>query len=248
MKLQQLSIGYPHKVIAQNISAQLSEASLTALVGVNGAGKSTLLRTLTGEQKTLEGALTLHGKALNDYSRGERARQIAVVLTQRVEASQMLAEEVVALGRLPYTNLMGSLKSADLEVVNHAIRVTGITHLRQRRIGALSDGERQRVMLAKALAQETPFILMDEPTAFLDYPSRTETFMLLRKLAHEERKSILLSTHDLDLALKCCDQIWLLDKGTLTIGTPQDFSQNKALDRAFSTPNFQFDTTKFLTL
>lgn len=248
MKLQQLSIGYPHKVIAQNISAQLSEASLTALVGVNGAGKSTLLRTLTGEQKALEGALTLHGKALNDYSRGERARQIAVVLTQRVEASQMLAEEVVALGRLPYTNLMGSLKSADLKVVNHAINVTGITHLRQRRIGSLSDGERQRVMLAKALAQETPFILMDEPTAFLDYPSRTETFMLLRKLAHEERKSILLSTHDLDLALKCCDQIWLLDKGTLTIGTPQDFSQNKALDRAFSTPNFQFDTTKFLTL
>jgi iron complex transport system ATP-binding protein len=248
LKLQQLSIGYPHKVIAQHISAQLSEASLTALVGVNGAGKSTLLRTLTGEQKALEGALTLHGKALNDYSRGERARQIAVVLTQRVEASQMLAEEVVALGRLPYTNLMGSLKPADLEVVNHAIRVTGITHLRQRRIGSLSDGERQRVMLAKALAQETPFILMDEPTAFLDYPSRTETFMLLRKLAHEERKSILLSTHDLDLALKCCDQIWLLDKGTLTIGTPQDFSQNKALDRAFSTPNFQFDTTKFLTL
>ena len=248
MKLQQLSIGYPHKVIAQHISAQLSEASLTALVGVNGAGKSTLLRTLTGEQKALEGALTLHGKAINDYSRGERARQIAVVLTQRVEASQMLAEEVVALGRLPYTNLMGSLKSADLEVVNHAIRVTGITHLRQRRIGSLSDGERQRVMLAKALAQETPFILMDEPTAFLDYPSRTETFMLLRKLAHEERKSILLSTHDLDLALKCCDQIWLLDKGTLTIGTPQDFSQNKALDRAFSTPNFQFDTTKILSL
>lgn len=248
MKLQQLSIGYPHKVIAQQISAQLSEASLTALVGVNGAGKSTLLRTLTGEQKALEGALTLHGKALNDYSRGERARQIAVVLTQSVEAPQMLAEEVVALGRLPYTNLMGSLKTADLEVVNHAIRVTGITHLRQRRIGSLSDGERQRVMLAKALAQETPFILMDEPTAFLDYPSRTETFMLLRKLAHEERKSILLSTHDLDLALKCCDQIWLLDKGTLTIGTPQDFSQNKALDCAFSTPNFQFDTTKFLTL
>jgi iron complex transport system ATP-binding protein len=248
LKLQQLSIGYPHKVIAQHISAQLSEASLTALVGVNGAGKSTLLRTLTGEQKALEGALTLHGKALNDYSRGERARQIAVVLTQRVEASQMLAEEVVALGRLPYTNLMGSLKSADLEVVNHAIRVTGITHLRQRRIGSLSDGERQRVMLAKALAQQTPFILMDEPTAFLDYPSRTETFMLLRKLAHEAHKSILLSTHDLDLALKCCDQIWLLDKGTLQSGSPQDFSQTKALDSAFSTPNFQFDTTKFLTL
>ena len=248
MKLHQLSIGYPHKVIGQNLSAQLSEASLTALVGVNGAGKSTLLRTLTGEQKPIAGEVLLSGIPIQSYSRCERARQIAVVLTQRVEASQMLAEEVVALGRLPYTNLMGSLKTADLEVVNHAIRVTGITHLRQRRIGSLSDGERQRVMLAKALAQETPFILMDEPTAFLDYPSRTETFMLLRKLAHEERKSILLSTHDLDLALKCCDHIWLLDKGTLTIGTPQDFSQNKALDRAFSTPNFQFDTTKFLTL
>ena len=248
MHLQHLSIGYPKKVIAQQISAQLSEASLTALVGVNGAGKSTLLRTLTGEQKALEGTLTLYGKTLETYSRSDRARLIAVVLTQKVEAPQMLVEEVVALGRLPYTNLMGSLKSTDLEVINHALHVTGITHLRQRRIGSLSDGERQRVMLAKALAQQTPFILMDEPTAFLDYPSRTETFMLLRKLAYEERKSILISTHDLDLALQCCDHIWLLDKGQFTTGTPQDFSHNKALDRAFSTSTFQFDTTKFLSL
>ena len=235
-------------MIGQNLSAQLSEASLTALVGVNGAGKSTLLRTLTGVQKPIGGEVLLGGIPIESYSRGERARLISVVLTQKVEALQMFAEEVVELGRLPYTGLTGSLSKADREHVSRAIALAGIEHLRQRRMGSLSDGERQRVMLAKALAQETPFILMDEPTAFLDYPSRTETFMLLRKLAHEERKSILLSTHDLDLALKCCDQIWLLDKGTLTIGTPQDFSQNKALDRAFSTPNFQFDTTKFLTL
>lgn len=235
-------------MIAQHVSAQLSQASLTALVGVNGAGKSTLLRTLMGELRALEGEVLLKDRPLESYSRGERARQIAVVLTQKVEAPQLLAEEVVALGRLPYTNLMGSLNTADLEVVNRAITLAGVEHLRQRRMGSLSDGERQRVMLAKALAQETPFILMDEPTAFLDYPSRTETFMLLRKLAHEERKSILLSTHDLDLALKCCDQIWLLDKGTLTTGSPQDFSHNKALDGAFSTPTFQFDTTKILTL
>ena len=235
-------------MIAQHVSAQLSQASLTALVGVNGAGKSTLLRTLMGELRALEGEVLLKDRPLESYSRGERARQIAVVLTQKVEAPQLLAEEVVALGRLPYTNLMGSLNTADLEVVNRAIALAGVEHLRQRRMGSLSDGERQRVMLAKALAQETPFILMDEPTAFLDYPSRTETFMLLRKLAHEERKSILLSTHDLDLALKCCDHIWLLDKGTLTTGSPQDFSHNKALDGAFSTPTFQFDTTKILTL
>lgn len=201
-----------------------------------------------GELRALEGEVLLKDRPLESYSRGERARQIAVVLTQKVEAPQLLAEEVVALGRLPYTNLMGSLNTADLEVVNQAIALAGVEHLRQRRMGSLSDGERQRVMLAKALAQETPFILMDEPTAFLDYPSRTETFMLLRKLAHEERKSILLSTHDLDLALKCCDHIWLLDKGTLTTGSPQDFSHNKALDGAFSTPTFQFDTTKILTL
>ena len=235
-------------MIAQHVSAQLSQASLTALVGVNGAGKSTLLRTLMGELRALEGEVLLKDRPLESYSRGERARQIAVVLTQKVEAPQLLAEEVVALGRLPYTNLMGSLNTVDLEVVNRAIALAGVEHLRQRRMGSLSDGERQRVMLAKALAQETPFILMDEPTAFLDYPSRTETFMLLRKLAHEEQKSILLSTHDLDLALKCCDHIWLLDKGTLTTGSPQDFSHNKALDGAFSTPTFQFDTTKILTL
>ena len=153
MKLQQLSIGYPHKVIAQNISAQLSEASLTALVGVNGAGKSTLLRTLTGEQKALGGALTLHGKALNDYSRGERARQIAVVLTQKVEAQQLYAEEVVALGRLPYTGLTGNLSDADREHVNRALALAGINPLRGRRISSLSDGERQRVMLAKEIGR-----------------------------------------------------------------------------------------------
>ena len=248
MNLHNISIGYPHKVIAQDISAQLQNSSLTALVGVNGAGKSTLLRTLTGVQQALGGEILLNGKPLDAHSRGERARQIAVVLTQKVEALQLYAEEVVELGRLPYTGLTGSLSHTDLEVVNQAINLAGIEHLRQRRMGSLSDGERQRVMLAKALAQETPFILMDEPTAFLDYPSRTETFMLLRKLAHEERKSILLSTHDLDLALKCCDHIWLLDKGTLTTGSPQDFSHNKALDCAFSTPTFQFDTTKILTL
>jgi iron complex transport system ATP-binding protein len=248
LKLHQLSIGYPHKVIGQNLSAQLLQASLTALVGVNGAGKSTLLRTLTGVQPALGGNVELNGKPLESYSRGERARLISVVLTQKVEAEQMFAEEVVELGRLPYTGLTGSLSKADFQQINKAIALAGVEHLRGRRIGSLSDGERQRVMLAKALAQETPFILMDEPTAFLDYPSRTETFMLLRKLARDAQKSILLSTHDLDLALKCCNQIWLLDKGALTIGSPQDFSQNKALDRAFSTPNFQFDTTKFLSL
>ena len=248
MKLHNISIGYPHKVIGSNLSAQLQHSSLTALVGVNGAGKSTLLRTLTGMQQALGGEILLNGKPLESYSRGERARKIAVVLTQRVEASQLYAEEVVELGRLPYTGLTGNLSDADREHASHAIALAGIEHLRQRRISSLSDGERQRVMLAKALAQETPFILMDEPTAFLDYPSRTETFMLLRRLARETRKSILLSTHDLDLALKCCDQIWLLDKGTLTTGTPQDFSQNKALDAAFSTPTFHFETSKFLTL
>ena len=248
MQLQHLSIGYPHKVIGRNLSAQLLPASLTALVGVNGAGKSTLLRTLTGVQQALGGEILLNGKPLESYSRGERARKIAVVLTQRVEANQLYAEEVVELGRLPYTGLTGSLSNADREQVNKAIALAGVEHLRGRRIGALSDGERQRVMLAKALAQETPFILMDEPTAFLDYPSRTETFMLLHKLAHEASKSILLSTHDLDLALKCSDQIWLLDKGELITGSPQDFSQTKALDRAFSTPTFQFETTKILSL
>lgn len=248
MKLQQLTIGYPHKVLGQDLSAQLPQASLTALVGVNGAGKSTLLRTLTGVQRALGGEVLLNGKPIENYSRGERARLISVVLTQRVEAGQMYAEEVVELGRLPYTGLTGNLSQTDRDVVNQAIALAGVEQLRGRRIGTLSDGERQRVMLAKALAQETPFILMDEPTAFLDYPSRTETFLLLRKLAHEAHKSILLSTHDLDLALKCCDQIWLLDKGTLQAGSPQDFSQTKALDVAFSTPNFQFDTTKFLTL
>ena len=248
MKLQQLTIGYPHKVLGQNLSAQLSEASLTALVGVNGAGKSTLLRTLTGVQQPIEGKILLGGRAIESYSRGERARLISVVLTQKVEAEQMFAEEVVELGRLPYTGLTGNLSNADREQVNKAIALAGVEHLCGRRIGALSDGERQRVMLAKALAQETPFILMDEPTAFLDYPSRTETFMLLHKLAHEASKSILLSTHDLDLALKCCDQIWLLDKGELITGSPEDFSQTKALDRAFSTPTFQFETTKILSL
>ena len=231
MKLHQLSIGYPHKVIGQNLSAQLSKASLTALVGVNGAGKSTLLRTLTGEQKPIAGEVLLSGKPIQSYSRGERARQIAVVLTQRVEASQMLAEEVVALGRLPYTNLMGSLKTTDLEVINQAISITGITHLRQRQIGALSDGERQRVMLAKALAQETPFILMDEPTAFLDAESRIAVLETLRELTRtpdDMKPAVLFSTHDLHDGLKVADRVFAIGSDGLFHVSKEDDASRKA--------------------
>lgn len=205
--LQSLSIGYSHKVIAADINAQIKGGELTCLIGRNGTGKSTLMRTLAGFLKPLGGSALLDGHDVSRLSPAERSHLISVVLTDRVDVDGMRVKDLVSVGRQPYTGFFGKMSSDDEEVVNKAIADVGMTDFASRQVNSLSDGERQKVMIAKALAQQTPVILLDEPTAFLDYPSKKEMFQMLSQLCHEQGKAVLVSTHDLDIALPIADSV-----------------------------------------
>ena len=205
--LQSLSIGYSHKVIAADINAQIKGGELTCLIGRNGTGKSTLMRTLAGFLKPLGGSALLDGRDVGRLSPAERSHLISVVLTDRVDIDGMRVKDLVSVGRQPYTGFFGKMSSDDEEVVSRAIADVGMTDFAGRQVNSLSDGERQKVMIAKALAQQTPVILLDEPTAFLDYPSKKEMFQMLSQLCHEQGKAALVSTHDLDIALPIADSV-----------------------------------------
>lgn len=205
--LQSLSIGYSHKVIAADINAQIKGGELTCLIGRNGTGKSTLMRTLAGFLKPLGGSALLDGRDMSRLSPAERSHLISVVLTNRVDVDGMRVKDLVSVGRQPYTGFFGKMSNNDEEVVNKAIADVGMTDFASRQVNSLSDGERQKVMIAKALAQQTPVILLDEPTAFLDYPSKKEMFQMLSQLCHEQGKAALVSTHDLDIALPIADSV-----------------------------------------
>ena len=216
ISLSQLSVGYSlsHPVIS-DINLELKSGQLACLIGENGIGKSTLLKTLTGFLPKLVGSLLLDNRDIESFSQRELARQVSIVLTQKPDVQNLTIEEIIGLGRSPYTGFFGRLRAEDRKVVDDAIATMGIEKLRGRMIQTLSDGERQKVMIAKALAQETPVILLDEPTAFLDFPSKAETFQSLQRMAHERDKLILLSTHDLELAVRFADSLLEVKKGTL---------------------------------
>ena len=255
--LQNLSIGYRVKnhdtrVVASGINACIKRGELTCLLGANGVGKSTLLRTLSAFQPALAGdiiiynPLTFHSLPLTSYSDKELSRVIGVVLTEKPDIRNMSVRELVALGRSPYTGFWGTLHEDDWKAVVDAIEAVRIDNLSKRMIHTLSDGERQKVMIAKALAQQTPVIYLDEPTAFLDFPSKVEMMQLLRRLAQEKDKTIFLSTHDFELALQVADTLWLMEKHDdeqpiLHIGTPQELASNGALARYVERPGITFD-------
>ena len=206
IRLSHLSVGYsPSLPVVSDINAVVRSGQLTCLTGENGIGKSTLLKTLTGFLPKLGGELLLDGREVGTFSQRELARQVSIVLTQKPDIQNLTVEEVAGLGRSPYTGFFGRLHDADRTVIADALAAVGIEPLRHRMIQTLSDGERQKVMIAKALAQQTPAILLDEPTAFLDFPSKAETFRLLQRMAHDRDKLILLSTHDLGLAVRFAD-------------------------------------------
>ena len=216
ISLSQLSVGYSssHPVIS-DINLELKSGQLACLIGENGIGKSTLLKTLTGFLPKLNGSLLLDNRDIESFSQRELARQVSIVLTQKPDVQNLTIEEIIGLGRSPYTGFFGRLRAEDRKVVDDAIATMGIEKLRGRMIQTLSDGERQKVMIAKALSQETPIILLDEPTAFLDFPSKAETFQSLQRMAHERDKLILLSTHDLELAVRFSDSLLEVKAGTL---------------------------------
>ncbi|BCI64293.1 ABC transporter ATP-binding protein [Coprobacter secundus] len=244
---ENISIGYRQnqadiKTIHSLLNFSLFKGELTCLLGPNGAGKSTLLRTLSTMQAPLTGNIYLLGKALKDYKEYEISRLIGVVLTDKIYAGGLTVAELVSLGRHPYTGFFGKLNKKDKEIIEKALSITGIIDKASHYVSQLSDGERQKVMIAKALAQECPIVLLDEPTAFLDIPSRIDIMLLLHQLAHDENKAILLSTHDTDLALLLSDRLWLLsrDKG-LQSGFTEDIVLSGEMDRLFSRPNIFFN-------
>ena len=214
--LKNLVVGYPDGRHTRQLNHAANEEAhdgmLTCLIGANGAGKSTLLRTIAGFQLPLEGTVVLGGDDVRALSPRQRAERMAVVLTDRPDVMCTTVWEMVATGRAPFTGFWGRLSSKDRNIVTRSLRLVGIEWMADRTVASLSDGERQKVMIAKALAQQTPVILLDEPTAFLDYPSRVEVMQLLLNIAHEEHKTVLLSTHDLDLALQTADRIWLFER------------------------------------
>ena len=245
IQIESLTTGYRSKnnvtVVAHDINATINGGELTCLLGPNGAGKSTLLRTLSAFLPPVKGEITIMGRNLRDFSDRELAKTIGVVLTEKTDLRNMTVEDLIGLGRSPYTGFWGTLHKQDREIVDRAIEMVGIEPLRGRMIHTLSDGERQKVMIAKALAQETPVIFLDEPTAFLDFPSKVEIMQLLHNLSRTTGKTIFLSTHDLELALQISDTIWLLDreKGVM-IGTPEQLATDGSLNSFFNQRGIEF--------
>lgn len=213
LKTNDLLIGYGNKAILPPINITLKEGDLVALIGPNGAGKSTLFKTLTAHIKQIEGNIGLMGKDLSNYSSKEKARLIGLVLTSRPDDMFLTVYDVVASGRSPYTNCFGKIKKEDEIIIHESLEIVGINNLKNRYFETLSDGEKQKVMIAKTIAQNTPIIFMDEPTAFIDYPSKIELFSLMKMLTKERNKTIIFSSHDLELLLRYTDDLWLLSKG-----------------------------------
>ena len=243
---QDLSIGYrtgkQEKIVHEHLNFQLHAGELTCLLGANGTGKSTLLRTLSASQPALGGALDILGKPLAEYTEKERSRTIGVVLTDKTFAGGLSVYELVSLGRQPHTGFFGRLSKEDKRIIEEAMENVGIAHKARSYTAELSDGERQKVMIAKALVQECPLILLDEPTAFLDVVSRIEIMHLLHRLAVEQQKAILLSTHDIEQALVLSDKLWLLSKEHgLQTGVTEDIILNHQMENLFNRKDIRFD-------
>lgn len=265
IQLKGLTLGYQTKgqayKVAENLDASLFQGELTCLIGANGVGKSTLLRTLAGFQPPLEGKILIkergRGLPLRDLHHlpsHELSRLISVVLTTKPDVTNLTVQEMVGMGRTPYTGFWGTLGTEDKAIVEEAMRKVGISHLASRMIQTLSDGERQKVMIAKALSQQTPVIFLDEPTSFLDFPSKVEILQMLRNLAKELQKTIFLSIHDVELALQLADKLWLMEKennregksngegkSNLSIGTPKELASNGSLSRFINRDGIKLD-------
>lgn len=249
LRLEKLSTGYGSRVLLHGVCASLERGELVTLIGANGAGKSTLLKVLRGELAPLSGRVSIGGCDISGMGRMELARKVSVVNTDRVEVESLSVEEVVGMGRYPHTGFLGRLDYDDRRAVAEAMSAVGITGFSRRNVVELSDGERQKTMIARALAQDTPVMLLDEPTAFLDVASRVEILTLLRRLAKECGKGVLLSSHDVATALSLSDRLWLMPgDGSLRCGTPGEFLKaheekrpGNALDALFAGRDVRFD-------
>ena len=239
--LKHITLAYGPRILLRDVSASVPQGSLTALIGRNGTGKSTLLRAIAGLGETAAGEVELCGRRLADLTPLQRASTVGFVTTDKVRIANLACEDVVALGRAPYTNWIGRMQDADRDIVARSLEQVGMAAFARKTMDRMSDGECQRILIARALAQDTPVILLDEPTAFLDLPNRYELATLLRRLAHEQGKCILFSTHDLDVALGLCDSVALIDTPALHCLSAADMASSGHIERLFAGAGISFD-------
>ena len=245
LKTENLTIGYTSKkedtVIASNINLELHQGELIGLVGANGIGKSTLLRTLTNVQEVISGSITINSKNLKDYNALDLAKALSLVLTESITSKNLSVFELVALGRQPYTNWVGTISEADILIVNTALSQTNLTDLKDKKCYELSDGQLQKVMIARALAQDTSIIILDEPTTHLDMYHKAYVLKLLQRLAKETNKTILFSSHEIDLAIQLCDTLIVMTKDGIITDTPKNLIKQGAFNSLFPEDLIVFD-------
>ena len=248
LQASQISIGYSHKkektIIASNIDLSLRKGKLIALIGANGIGKSTLLRTITGIQKTISGTVFLNGSSIHELDALTLAPNLSVVLTEKLPPSNLTVFELIALGRQPYTNWIGKLTDEDIAKVNEAMELTQISHLATKKHFEISDGQLQKVLIARALAQDTPLIILDEPTTHLDLLHKVSLFKLLKKLTKETDKCILFSTHDIDMAIQLSDEMIIMTPETVVQDEPCNFISKGSFTTLFNDEHIVFDPEK----
>ena len=243
IELRNITLAFGSNKLISDASARFSRGNMVALLGRNGTGKSTLLRAIAGLGKVEMGDIIIDGNISTTLSATERAERIAFVNTERVDVDALTVRELVGIGRSPYTNWIGRLTTEDSKIVEHAMEVTGVMKFAERRVNTLSDGEAQRAMIARALAQDTPIILLDEPTSFLDLPNRYELCRLLGDLAHKENKCVIFSTHELDIALSLADSIALVDTPRLVHMPTAKMITSGNIERLFDSEYISFDAT-----
>ncbi len=231
--LKDFSIGYGDRTLIQNVDVTIEKGTLTALIGRNGTGKSTLLRAIARLNDNYSGEILIDGKNLRKISHDLLSKTVAFVTTERMRIANLYCEDVVALGRAPYTNWIGRLQDVDREIVRDSLRAVGMENYAHRTMDRMSDGECQRIMIARALAQRTPVILLDEPTSFLDMPNRYELCSLLKRLAREQHKSIIFSTHELDIAITLSDSVMLIASPDLYCMTAIEMARSGLIERCF---------------
>lgn len=246
LTLENLSIGYTSKkgnaVIASDIDIELSKGQLVGLIGINGAGKSTLLRTLSGLQNPLSGNCILDQSPIHTMAPELVSRKLSVVLTGQAISKNLSVLELVSLGRQPYTNWLGTLTETDIRIITDVLTATDTSHLKEKKCYELSDGQLQRVLIARAMAQDTASMILDEPMTHLDLHHKAAILKLLTKIAHEQQKLVLFSTHDIELAIAHCDQLIVLQDGKATINTPKQLIQDGVFDTLFPSDNVTFDS------
>ncbi|MDO4691300.1 MAG: ABC transporter ATP-binding protein [Porphyromonadaceae bacterium] len=229
-------------VVSRGLDLTTYSGELIVLMGPNGSGKSTLMQTIAGLLRPLSGEVNIAGHPIQNIKDKERAKLMSLVLTERIEHTNLTVWDIITTGRYPYLGQRGKLRPDDIDILQYCLKLCNLQTMAQRRFSELSDGEKQRVMIARALAQETPLMLLDEPTAHLDLPSRLEVLTMLRRLARELGKSILVSTHELDLALQWADGIWLFDRGGgVCAGAPEELVLSGDIERVFGNERLHFD-------